>query len=311
MTVRTTLAAIATVAAAIVHEPAGVTQTAPATASVYAAIRDRRVDPLTTDEITVLIDGRPQRVVSCTAGPHPLTIIVLLDESTSMHMTAGRAGRGVRVTRLMRSFDRLARELPSALDAADRVRIASFGARILIGPEIDRDPKPLGQAFEDVYQGPGPSPLWDALDRSLATLEPASGRRAIIALTDGQASGNDKGFDDVMARVSRSDIAVHAIGMPSSPLPELVDGAHMRLQALAAESGGTFNPAGVNQRGLIVPANDMGKSTSGTVAGIVREMRQHYRIEFVPDVHDDQLHALEVRSRDTTVRARRHFARRG
>lgn len=68
--------------------------------------------------------------------------------------------------------------------ATDRVRIASFGQRITMSPEFTADRAVARRFLREALAPPeversGPSPIWDAVDAAITTLEPEQGRRVM------------------------------------------------------------------------------------------------------------------------------------
>jgi hypothetical protein len=93
----------------------------------------------------------------------------------------------------------------------------------------------------------GPSPIWDALDKAVAVLQPRPEPRVVILLTDGEATGNVLPFTDIFDRVRGAGIAIFILAPrwtglsgPSKAGPD----PSARLRQLAdATCGGylTFN----------------------------------------------------------------------
>jgi hypothetical protein len=57
----------------------------------------------------------------------------------------------------------------------------------------------------------GPTPLWDAVDAAVAELEPVPGRRMVILITDGLATGNRRSLQAVIDRARAADVSVSVI----------------------------------------------------------------------------------------------------
>ena len=85
------------------------------------------------------------------------------------------------------------------------------------------------------------SRIWDAVDLGVSALESEAGRRAIVLLTDGEASGNRLGVADVIRHARASNVAVSVIGsggwVLSMDLPTRGPTPRSALEALTSETG--------------------------------------------------------------------------
>ena len=104
------------------------------------------------------------------------------------------------------------------------------------------------------------TPIWDALEVAIYSLEREAGRRrAIVLMTDGLSTGNRLSLDRVIERATRADVAVFVIaeawklrsprGYASRPPWVLMSGAFERtawsqLRRLASSTGGVLVPDG-------------------------------------------------------------------
>ena len=96
----------------------------------------------------------------------------------------------------------------------------------------------------------GASPLWVALDGVIRSLDGASGRRAILVVTDGRTTGNTLSFAEFRQRLGQARVPVFVI---CAERPKDVDVADpsVRLRQLATVSGGQYagiaNNLGIRQ----------------------------------------------------------------
>ena len=91
----------------------------------------------------------------------------------------------------------------------------------------------------------GPSPVWDALLDAVAHVATMSGRRAIIAVTDGKASGNLHGSSEIVPAAKAANVAIHMV-IENNQLALIgqtppLDPANL-LQTIARETGGLSLP---------------------------------------------------------------------
>jgi hypothetical protein len=99
--------------------------------------------------------------------------------------------------------------------------------------------------FEHVEQVCHPSLIWDGVCAAAEALADAPGRRILILVTDGRATGNRLGFADALDRVRQTGTVVHAIRVnprvgQGGWIEDLSVDPSDNLKALAKASGGTF-----------------------------------------------------------------------
>lgn len=150
------------------------------------------------------------------------------------------------------------------LPAGDRARIGSIATSLRLSPSFTADRPALRRALgdalnvsrEDRY---GPTPLWDAIVEGIAALEPESGKRAIVLVTDGMATGNRYGLGDVIEHAKRAGVSVSVLceawGSPRSLHWHMTDSTgstwtmmsgafgkspEANLRRLASSTGGVF-----------------------------------------------------------------------
>jgi VWFA-related protein len=139
----------------------------------------------------------------------------------------------------------------------------------------------------------GGTPLWNALDAAMTALASESGRRVVLAITDGK---NGCTFphcvkaDQVEKRAVREGFMLYAIGMDGLGLEGEI------VQVSEETGGGHF-------------ALPVGADLTETFARVAEELRRQYVIGFTPAELDDKLHRLDVRVQRAgmTVRARRNY----
>jgi VWFA-related protein len=245
------------------------------TVPVYATVNDadgRLVPDLVREDFRVLDEGVERPIALFSNEAQPITAVVMLDMSASM------IGRFVRVKSSTQGFI-------NALHAGDRAQIGSFGEEIAISPLLTGDKTVLNRVLRDELWPMGGTPLWNALDAGMTALAAESGRRVVLALTDGfdMCSGFPRclSASDVERRATREGYMVYAIGMDGT-------GLDSGMKRLTEETGGgSFELAA-------------GADLTSTFERVAEELRRQYLIGFLPGAADGKMHKLEVR----TVRAR-------
>lgn len=257
------------------------------TVSVYAAVRDRdgRFAPdLTRGEFEVEVSGRPQEIAVFSAESQPITVCLLLDMSGSVTHRLLRLREG-------------SLHFVKALTPVDRARIGTFGAEIFISPILTGDHAVLERILREELWPGGGTPLWGALSAAVDSLAGETGRRVILIISDGAASGSLAGYPaqaaGVMDRVIDGGFMLYSIGVRGSGM----DAADTDLAYLTDRSGGA--------RFVLDDTADL----EATFTRVADELRRQYLIGFVPEQRLKGRHRIEVRVKRPghRVQARREF----
>ncbi|MBA2305582.1 MAG: VWA domain-containing protein [Acidobacteria bacterium] len=275
------------------------------TVAVYATATDkdgRLVPNLTREDFEVKDGGKPVPITVFSNEIQPISVVMMLDRSGSMR------GNFALVEAAGEAFVR-------ALLPADKARIGSFAEKIQIDPENFTSDKPeLIRVLRTKLQEQGPTPLWNSVDASIATLKSQEGRKVVLVFTDGGDNpGNFKlnnlSFMDIARRSQVADVMVYAIGLESAGRPSLGGGGlgggggfggsrpDPGLPAIAGETGGGYFE--------LRRAEDL----ATTFARVADELHRQYLIGFEPAKLDDKMHKLEVRvgKSGMKIRARREY----
>jgi VWFA-related protein len=262
------------------------------------------VGDLTRDEFRVYDNDTRRPIVNFWRDADlPLTLGVLIDSSESQreqlsehHLTAGEL-----LQRILRPGDRV-----FAISVDEDVRLRMD----LTGPSADLRSR-LAGSFGDVFGEPcaklpsripgfgpvsacGSSPLWNAIyDAARIKLQPLTGNKALLILTDGFDSGSTRGWNEAADAVNRADASLYAIqyqsGFGGSFAPD--------LYRLIHETGGTWFRAPNGEYGPIV-------------SRIETDLRRRYVLGFRPEKLSGQrrhdVH-IEVTRPDLSVRARKTY----
>ncbi len=215
--------------------------------SVYATVIDpegRLVSNLTQADFEIYDNGKRQEMSLFSNAVQPITIVVMLDRSGSMHehftLVSDAAG----------AF--LANLLP-----ADRVRLGSFSNRVQIDPvTFTSDVTELRRILKEELQPAGPTPLWNATSSALTALGREPGRRVVLLFTDGRDNPDrpdmSVSYEQIQDRVEREETMVYAIGLAgecaptaeSVPLESGSGGALFQARPRPGSGGGSTGPGG-------------------------------------------------------------------
>jgi VWFA-related protein len=254
----------------------------PVPVSVHDA-SGRLVTSLEQSDFEILEDGRAVPIALFTHEPQPLTLLLMLDTSTSASSS-------------IQSVRRSALAVVDALGPADRVRIGTFGAEIAISPHLTGDRSVLTRIVREEIWPSFTSRVWDAAWRGLETLSGDSGsRRTLLLLTDGadtsptgtRGSSTPRSVTDVHERARHDQWSIYAVVPRRSP--------DQGLRRLVDDTGGR----------MLVSSGNL----PDTFAALMGELRQQYLLGFTSTTTDGRVHSIEVRTRRSGLRvtARRSY----
>lgn len=301
---------------------AGVVAATPRAASVRAPVgvdaivldaNQAPVSGLTRDDFEVLVDGAAAAIETFAIAPPELAVVLLVDNTASQPL---------RRTEILNAI--AVQWIPSLIHG-DRARLAVLANPVTLGPWLvpGRPADIAGVRALLDRSGAEPSPIWDALDASMRALDDERGARAILLLSDGRATANRLGLEDVAARAVAAGVSIASISeggeivVPQGADPAARIRPDASLEWLAGETGGLFFEDGVARRTtrargdpfayvreLMRTPNQPGL----LLARAMSALRARYRLT-IDAPADGRAHRLEVRVRrpGLTVRARRGF----
>lgn len=249
-------------------------------ATVTSASGNQLLRDLTVTDFEVLEDGRPQQVTVFAAGEFPLSVSLVVDRSFSM--TGSRLA-------LARSAGHV---FLGALRPDDRAMIIGIGSRVETLAPLSGDRTAQHQALNGLEPW-GSTALHDAIIEAIAGIQSATGRRALVLLSDGDDRYSRRSVEAVLATARESDVLVYPVAL-GPEMPPL-------FGQLAQLTGG---------RAFHVRRAERLATTLRTIAD---ELRHQYLLGFVPtrrSVSGPRVwRTLEVRVArpGTSVRARQGY----
>ena len=255
----------------------------------------RTVSGLTRDDFEIRSGSGARPLEFFAAGKEqPLSLVVLVDVSLSME------------SRIKRSDIReeIERRFPMLLAPHDRVHVGAFARRISISPAFAGTSKEFLTAVRRTLdprdeETLGPSRIWDAVDEAIKALAQSEGRRAVLLVTDGQATGNKDGPQDVAPRAVAAGVAVSVLGLDweRTIRQDAETGVRVRpgvaLEWIAGATGGRY------LRDQMVPAEP-----GPVLERLLADLHGRYTLGFTSPVADGKMHDLEVRVHKSGVRLR-------
>jgi hypothetical protein len=249
------------------------------------------------------LDGEAQTITTVSPTNEPVSVVLLVDVSTSMSM--GDVASGVVLQRSLEQW------FPLGLKPGDRARIGSIAKRLVLSERFTSDRRELARAGYAARMVPaseraGPSPVWDAVDAAVNALEWEGAPRAILLITDGRSTGNRISLREAGQHAMASAVEVHVIAERDVAVAiTQQDGnqAHVTpgvgLRWLADTTGGSY----VSDTRF--PWSDPGP----LISQALNRVHNAYTIAFVPTSPDDKVHnvGIKVRPPGVNVRARKQL----
>jgi Ca-activated chloride channel family protein len=219
---------------------------------VYATVTDSGGAPvsgLAQNDFAIEEDGQPQTIALFAAGGFPLAVALAVDRSFSL--TAEQLERAVTG----------ARTLLSLLQPGDRAMVVAVGSEVeVVAPLSDAH----GRAVAALAQLDrwGTTPLYDAALAGIDAIQSATGRRALVLLSDGVDRGSRTHESDVIDHARASDVLIYPVALGRARPAVFAE--------LAAATGG---------RSAHAPD---GRALDHAVRSIAEELRFQYLLGYQP-----------------------------
>ncbi|WP_406696650.1 VWA domain-containing protein [Singulisphaera sp. Ch08] len=162
-----------------------------------------------------------------TTQAHATTVVLVVDRSRSME-EEDRIG----------SLKSAVASFVKGLPPGSRVAVVAFGSDVKTICPFTGDPQKVQEAV-DGLTAEGATRYYDAVAEALEMLNREKGRRAVLALTDGEDTfSQSASLDSVIVAARRLGLPVHTLGLGTED--EIESDA---LRRLAAETRGQYYPA--------------------------------------------------------------------
>jgi hypothetical protein len=191
-----------------------------------------------------------------------LNVIVVVDVTASAHRCPAGIPGLVSSTLAGRSVnDRSQTFIPPAISEFllngplpdDRVRVGALARRLYLSESHSGGAAELKADWRNLFRLPpvdwlGPSPIWDVLGDLIEMLAGEPGPRAIILISDGQATGNRRSPKDVASLAREFAVRISVVGeesiMSTRPVQTMEQAIGKNptanLKMVAEHSGGRF-----------------------------------------------------------------------
>lgn len=280
------------------------------TVAIYATVLDRYGEMmlnLSKDDFEVFDDGRRQELTVFESGLRPISAILLVDTSASMTLNLDLAK--------MAAEQFVIRLLPG-----DQARVGSFSERLSISPTFTGDRDALLRSLRNGLDIGNPTKLWDALDQTMAELEPLGGRRIIMVLTDGMDTASRLREDAVMDRARGDEVMIYIVQFRTTARANLAEFpvAPSASDVFSGDDRMRFRPPTEAIRRLTMQTGGshfmLGQAddVNATFTSLMQELHYQYALGFTPQRLDGRVHELQIRLRrpNLFVRARQTYVAR-
>jgi Ca-activated chloride channel family protein len=245
---------------------------------------------LSAEDFEILEDGVPQRLRFFTNERTPVRVVLLLDNSSSIHHSLD----GVK---------QAANNFLRRMETDDRAAVALFNEELRFVSGFTSDVKALRRAVGTMKAG-GATALYDAVLGSLTRLSHFDGRTALLVFSDGADSqpdemGSRASMNQAVEGAKRSEASIYTVGFLGAS-PEGYAIHRSFLDELALASGGrSFYP------------DDL-KELNDVFYQIQLDVHSQYRMAYAPSkpVSDGSWREIEVKVKDSkalNVRARQGY----
>lgn len=206
--------------------------------TVYVSVTGPNGEPIGIDpnRITLTEDGKqikPDqiRAVGKQSGQvEPLTTLLVIDVSGSMN----EGGK-------LEAAKNAARAYIEQMRSGDQAGLVTFNSQVQYVQPITADRNALKSAIDKLSASENTA-MYDALGQGVKILSQTSGRKAIIALTDGMDNRSTSNADQVVSSIGPAGLSISMIGFgdPSLGTSQFGGIDEPRLKSLADRTGGLY-----------------------------------------------------------------------
>jgi hypothetical protein len=225
---------------------------------IVTAANGSLVTNLTQDDFQVDIDGVATPIDMFAPTSAPVTVLLLLDVSMSAAIDLFPDTPFAQGAHPRPRYDPQAlvgiitKRFFEKLPTTDRIQPAGLGRQLLVTQGFTSDRRRLIEATTAILQPEpqeriGPSPIWDVVRSAVDVMTSTTAeRRAIVLVTDGEATGARLTPTEVAHTASDAAVPVHVISLsfdlqiPQDTGPPEYVRPNDGLRALADTSGGVF-----------------------------------------------------------------------
>lgn len=205
--------------------------------TVYVSVTNAAGEPVGVDPSTIQIyeNGQLMQPVDIQGGgeaigepPIPVTTMLVMDISGSMDkndkLTAAKEA---------------AKSYVNQMRPEDQTGLITYDTQVYTVQSVTADKAALTTAIDGLKTG-SDTAMYNALIEAEKALEAASGRKAIIVLTDGLDNKSQSTAEDVIGGIGESGLTISAIGFGDVSTVGQAGLNETALKSLAEQSGGIY-----------------------------------------------------------------------
>jgi len=206
--------------------------------TVYVSVTDAAGEPIAInpEQITLSENGAAVQVGELRAvgegelETSALATMLVLDVSGSMNQSGKLEGAKA-----------AARAYVDQMQPGDQAGVLTFNTSARLLQPLTADREALLQAIDGLRAGDDTA-MYDALGEAVGILQPFSGRKAIIVLTDGMDNRSRLSPDQVLAQIGPGGLSISTIGLgdPAVQGVSLSGLDEAALKSLATNAGGSY-----------------------------------------------------------------------
>ena len=204
---------------------------------VYVSAKDQAGNPVPVpvSGIELLENGSPisTQAIQGMDEVSSFTSLLVIDNSGSMNFSSK-----------LDTAKQAASSYIEQMRSTDQAGIITFNTQVQTVQEITSDKDALLTGINSI-QARDDTAMWDALLQAVETLNPISGRKAIIILTDGMDNQSAATPEQILSTIGESGLSIFTIGFGTKPEegtePDEYEGIdEQTLTDLAAQAGGIY-----------------------------------------------------------------------
>jgi Ca-activated chloride channel family protein len=281
---------------------------------IVSDLKGRLLSGLRADSFRLYQDDIQVSISVFLTSEDPLKIALLLDTSVSTTTVLGK-------------IKKAARKFLLQMRPQDLATVMTFASEIQVLCPFSSDPRELEDAIKGAEAGGSMTLMRDAIDEVIRKrLRSASGRKAIVLLTDGQDHGSRISAPDLLDVVAASGASIYSVFYSVDPreLMKELAGISSRIpKESAARKEGPYTAWNEREARAAQYLEEISELSAGrfyrsnvtkldsAFRQISEELRSQYLIGFYPDKSklDGRMHTLRVSVSvpETVVRSRRSY----
>jgi len=253
---------------------------------VVTDAKGKFVKNLKEDDFVVLEEGVPQPLTFFTAELTPVTVLVLLDSSSSVRAN-------------LRPIQKAANRFLDKLRKGDQALVGFFHDNVVFGPRFTDDMDEHIAMIRNMRPHRS-THLYDAIIAGSKKLSLIRDRKTLLLFTDGDDEGSEASMEPALETARRSDASIYTVGFLGWSFEGGMDVNQDLLTQLSRDTGGrSFFP---------MSEKEIRKSFDA----IRDELHRQYRMAYLPSKKGDETvwRNLEVRMKkrkNLTVRTRKGY----